>query len=184
MIYRRGINNSGYAVAPWVDGKRVLCPYYKTWEGMLRRVYCEASLIRQPTYRNASICLSWHWFSEFKAWMQTQDWKGKALDKDLLDWKNKHYSPKTCLFISGDVNNLLCLCPARRGEFPLGVCYHKASKKYLAQIVRYGKKSYLGLFTDITSAHEAYKRAKLEYIEELACLEPNQQIQDALRALH
>jgi hypothetical protein len=116
--------------------------------------------------------------------MQDQDWEGKALDKDLLDWRNKHYSPKTCLFISADINNLLCLCPARRGEFPLGVCYHKAGKKYQAQIVRYGKKTYLGLFTDITSAHLAYKKAKLEYIEELACLEPNQQIQDALRALH
>lgn len=42
----------------------------------------------------------------------------------------------------------------------LGVCWHKASSKWVAQIQVSGKKKHLGIFGDKFDAHEAYINAK------------------------
>ena len=183
MLYGIGINDANYHVAPGKRGQQKVCKYYKTWEAMLRRCYMPRNLKAQPTYADATVCEDWLRFSNFKKWMVKQDWEGRNLDKDLLDWQNKVYSPDTCLFISNDINNLLCLARKKRGEYPLGVCYHKASKKYLAQIVMFGSKRYLGIYSDFIEAHEVYKKTKLNYIKLLAHQEPNLKIKGALLAL-
>ena len=184
MIYGIGINDANYAVRPGKRGQGKTCPYYRRWEAMLRRCYFKPNLKRQPTYEEATVCESWLTFSNFKSWMETQNWEGLNLDKDLLDWQNKHYSPETCLFISDDINNLLCLARNHRGQYPLGVCFHKASGKFVAQIVMFGRKHYLGLFSDFIEAHLEYKNKKLEYIKILADQEPDPKIKGALLALH
>jgi hypothetical protein len=184
MLYGVGINDADYPVCPKdSSGKQHCCKYYKTWEAMLRRCYYPANLQAQPTYQPATVCDDWLRFSNFRNWMADQEWEGKCIDKDLLDWQNKVYSPETCLFISLDVNNLLCLARNARGPYPLGVCYHKASKKFVAQIVMYGKKTHLGLFTNFMDAHERYKLEKLTYIAKLADAESNPKIKGALLAL-
>lgn len=42
----------------------------------------------------------------------------------------------------------------------LGVCWHKASNKWIAQIQVSGKKRHLGIFSNKFEAHEAYLTAK------------------------
>lgn len=42
----------------------------------------------------------------------------------------------------------------------LGVCWHKASNKWVAQIQVAGKKKHLGIFSNKFDAHEAYLDAK------------------------
>ncbi|WP_155638650.1 HNH endonuclease [Burkholderia cepacia] len=49
-----------------------------------------------------------------------------------------------------------------------GVTFHKQMKKWQAQIMVNEKCIHLGLFTDPESAHEAYKKAALEYQGEFA----------------
>ena len=183
MLYGIGINDVEYPVRPGKRGETVFCPYYRVWEAMLRRCYFEPTLARQPTYRDASVCDEWLRCSVFTTWMKTQQWENKNLDKDLLNWRNKVYSPETCLFINDDINNLLVLARKARGQYPLGVTYHKASKKFMAQIMMFGKKHYLGLFTDFMAAHKRYQLEKLRYISMLADKENDPEVERALRAL-
>lgn len=105
LIYGVGINDAGYAVmkreeAGYVDGKRKrklvwACPYFRAWSSMLSRCYSTKWHERYPTYKGCTVSKEWHTFSNFRAWMVTQDWEGKSLDKDLLIEGNKIYSADT-----------------------------------------------------------------------------------------
>lgn len=77
-------------------------PQYIRWMSMLQRCYDEGALSRDPSYRGVTVCDEWLTFSNFKAWMDTKDWEGKCLDKDLKS--GSVYSPETCLFISEGLN--------------------------------------------------------------------------------
>ena len=117
--------------------------------------------------------------------MQSQDWQGKELDKDLRYQGNKHYGPDTCLFIPQELNKLLCLRHNARGELPLGVNYTTLhGKQYITAFCSFRAKSKnLGYFATIADAAEAYKTAKLAYIKELAEKETDPVIKDALLRL-
>lgn len=54
-----------------------------------------------------------------------------------------------------------------------GVCLHKASGKWIAQIKVNGKKMYLGTFSDILDAVEVYNQAAKEYHGEYAFVNNN-----------
>ena len=114
LVYGVGINDADYRVQEnkcYTNnlGKRATevlwrCPYYDRWYGMIRRCYSERELSRFPTYKGCSVCEEWLTFSNFKSWMEQQDWEGKHLDKDLLIYKNKVYSSETCVFVDYKVN--------------------------------------------------------------------------------
>ena len=53
-------------------------------------------------------------------------------------------------------------------DHKLGVCLHKANGKYKASISINGKRKYLGIYTTIQEASNAYNIAKSEYIIEKA----------------
>ena len=184
LIHGVGINDANYQVMfKDTDGKRHTCPYYRKWQAILVRVYCPKYHSKQPTYVGSTVCEEWLTFSQFKHWMAAQDWEGKELDKDLLDYRNKHYSPETCLFITKAQNNLLTLCKARRGELPLGVYFNKANNKFQASLSCHGKSKHMGSYDTPEEASKVYVEAKLEYIAELAAAENNPKIKRALIAL-
>lgn len=186
-LYGVGVNNAPYLIQ-YTDatGKSLQCPYYRRWCRMLERVYCPKFKARNPSYVLCTLEPAWLSFMSFRAWMETQDWQDKELDKDLLDQGNKHYGPATCLFISKALNRLLCLNGKTRGTYPLGVCQIQLSTKtrFQAQCNFYGKPKYLGLFDTAEAAAEKYKQAKLAYIAELAAKELNPKTKQALLRLH
>lgn len=174
LIYGIGINDADYAVVTYMSyynetGKRVrkakwVCPFYIRWINMLTRCYSTKRIKRTPTYIACEVCEEWKTFSSFKTWMESEDWEGKQLDKDLKVIGNKVYSPDTCLFIDQKVNTFVLEANKSRGEYPIGVCYHKLAKKYHARcnnpISR--KQEHLGLFDTPEEAHEAWKKRKRE----------------------
>lgn len=163
-----GINDANYMVCQKINGKQFKCPYYKTWSSMLRRCYCDKCHKEYPTYKECSVCDEWLTFSNFKNWMEKQDWQGKELDKDLLIQGNKVYSEDTCLFVCNKVNLLINNNKSQRGGYPQGVCWHKASSKVRAQCRVGNKKIHIGIFETAHEAYQAYKEFKYKVIKEVA----------------
>ena len=189
LLYGVGINDAKYRVGyKDKDGKSVSCPFYDRWRGMLGRCYSKKTHDRQPSYAECTVDETWKTFSVFKSWMQSQDWKGKHLDKDILNWGNKHYGPNNCLFVSQQINSLLILRGNHRGNYPLGVvrmCKKGTTYVYFqARCSFYGKQVSLGNFKTPEAASEVYKKAKLNHIATLAKLENDPKVRAALLALH
>ena len=170
-IYGVGINDADYAVNIRMgDGLIKRCHYYDTWKSMLRRCYCTYFKCRHTTYENCKVCDEWLVFSNFKRWMETQDWQGKQLDKDLLIKGNKTYSPETCIFVHQVVNKFVTDRSRKRGDYMLGVHWDKSRSKFKAQCSNpfTGKNEYLGRFDSEIEAHLAWKARKHELAVMLA----------------
>jgi len=115
--------------------------------------------------------------------MVTQDWQGKALDKDLLVKGNKLYSPETCVFIPESLNCFILESEANRGEYPIGVYWDKEANKYKAQCNNpfTRKKESLGRFLDPNEAYLAWKAKKHEHALRYADQQTDSRIAEALR---
>lgn len=181
-IFKVGINDADgpvvrYSELPRTsDGNRVQkviwrCPFHSKWVSMLKRCYSENYKKKYPTYKDVTCCEEWLTFSNFKSWMETQDWEGKELDKDLLVYQNKVYSPETCVFVSKEINGYMVKGCSDKGEYPIGVSYHKQakdmvnelSKPYHANISIGRKTNWLGSFYNPMDAHRAWQKAKIKY---------------------
>jgi hypothetical protein len=142
------------------------CPFYKTWQSMLKRCYNAGSLTKNPTYAGCSVDPYWHRFSIFRRWMAHQDWQGKQLDKDLLVPGNRVYGPVTCIFVTQEVNGLLAEQSKQRGLLPLGVTRH--DDKFKVTLKKRRKTHHVGVFETVEEAATAYSDAKAEWIESVA----------------
>jgi len=187
LLYGVGINDSEYKVyaSEMINGKRKViwrCPYYIAWGSMLLRCYSPAYHERWPSYIGCVVDKRWHKFSCFREWMIEQSWKGMELDKDILIPQNKIYSPESCAFVSAMTNNFLTGSDAARGEYPLGVCLRKREKKFMASCSNpFTKKiDNLGYFTCPNKAHEAWRARKHELAIELAKMQSDKRVADAL----
>jgi hypothetical protein len=191
LVYGVGINDADYAVYKYeaieVDGvlkqKRVwVCPYYRTWKDMLKRCYSTKLQEKHPTYKGCSVSEEWLRFSNFRSWMEKQDWECKQLDKDLLFSGNKVYSEETCVFVSGAVNSFTTDCGASRGEWPIGVYWNKGAGKFMSQCRNplTKKQEYLGLFTSEKEAHQAWLKRKLYLAHLLAAEQTDSRVAKAL----
>ena len=180
-IFNIGNNDAEYTVYPTINGKQVMCPYYAIWVSMLRRCYDTNFHKKQPTYKDCYVCTEWLDFSNFRTWMETQDWKNKVLDKDILVRGNKEYSPETCIFVTRAVNNLLTDRKAKRGLCKLGVNWCKTARKYKAHCnIGLGKQKALGAFNTEEEAHNAYCIYKAKVIIEVANKQTDVRIKSAL----
>jgi hypothetical protein len=99
-VYGVGINDADYITIYKSNGSTLTCPFYRRWKNMLSRCYDKKYLERNKTYKDCSVCKEWLTFSNFKAWMIKQDWRGNHLDKDITSQGNKVYSPNLCLFVT------------------------------------------------------------------------------------
>ena len=175
-----GVNDADYSIAPRVNGKQQLCPFYTTWTNMLKRCYYPIEQTKKPTYIDCSVVSEWHSLMAFKRWMETLDWRGNELDKDVLCLGNKIYGPDTCCFVSHAVNSLLTDREAARGNYPQGVYLDKQRQKFHAQIKINGSAKHLGRFTSPKDAHNAYCKAKSEYIAQHALAQSDPRIRSGL----
>ena len=149
---------------------------------MLKRCYIGEFLSKRPSYKGCSVTDEWLRFSTFKAWMETQDWEGKQMDKDILFPDNKTYGPETCVFVDAKVNSFIIERTASRGEWPIGVILYKQGGKFGAQCgsVVTGKQEYLGLFLTPEEAHQVWLTFKLEQAHILAAEQTDERVAKAL----
>lgn len=182
-VFGVGINDYPGTSSWYIDGVRVKCPFYRKWVSMLARCYKEEYLKTFPTYLDCYVCDEWKYFSNFRSWMESQDWKGKELDKDVLVEGNKVYSPDTCIFISRGLNSFLNDHAARRGQYPIGVSWHKLTQMFASQCSdpATGKSEHLGLFSTPEEAHQAWKRRKHEHALFYAAQETDPRLIEALK---
>lgn len=192
LVYGVGLNDADYVVEKreeigYKHGKRKqklvwICPYYLAWRNMIERCYSTKLQERYPTYKNCTVSDEWLKFSNFKAWMEKEDWEGKHLDKDLLFEGNKVYSAKTCVFVSGVVNRFTTDSKASRGGLLIGVSWHKGANKFQSNCSNpYTKKlEYLGRFTCEEAAHNAWLKRKLELARLLAAEQEDPRVATAL----
>jgi len=164
----------GVGVNDWVgnisvDGKPI--KEYKLWASMLKRCFSEEYKQNRQSYQGVTCSKDWlsmTTFIEDVSQMRGFGLGGWALDKDILQKGNKLYSKDTCCFVPLEVNILLTKRDNARGEYPVGVCFHKESGKFKAQLWVNGKRKHLGCFNTAEEAFQAYKLAKEAYIKVVA----------------
>ncbi len=193
LIYGIGINDADYNVSIkqtyicQTTGKKIrklvwICPYYLRWLSMFKRCYSHHYHLKHPSYKECEVFDSWHKFTNFRAWMEKQDWIDKQLDKDLLFPGNKVYGPDTCVFIDQKLNNFLLERANGRGEHPIGVHYDKTTFKYIAQCADFesSKRKRLGSFDSPNEAHKAWLTEKLRQARLLAQIQEDPRVSKAL----
>ena len=179
LICGVGINDADYDISRVVNGVDVKCNFYKRWYYVLNRCYSEKVHARQPRYVGCSVSNDWLTFSNFKRWMEKQDWHGKQLDKDILIRGNKVYSEGACVFVSATVNSFVV---GDDTDFS-GATWCKRELKFRAQCRNpiTGKNVQLGYFSCRHEAHLAWKKRKHEYACQLAGLQTDERVANALR---
>lgn len=193
LVYGVGINDADYTVQVKETvghteiGTKIqkllwFCPFYVKWKDMLRRCYSQKYHDKFPTYVGCRTVPEWHYFMTFRAWMEKQDWEGRHLDKDLLIPGNKVYSPDTCVFLDPNINTFLIESTKATGNLPIGVTFHRASGKFVAQgnSLETGKRKHLGLLVDPQDAHQTWLSSKLEEAKLLASSQKDERVSKAL----
>lgn len=192
LVYGVGINDADYVTqvketVRMFEGEREqeviwLCPFYVRWTSMLARCYSEKQQLKQPTYRGCSVTSEWLTFTNFKSWMEQQDWEGKELDKDILFPGNKVYGPEACVFVDRKVNLFIIESTSGRGEYPIGVDFSKTSGKFRAQCnsVNTGQNKHLGSFNTAEEAHKAWLAYKLSQAHILADEQTDERVAEVL----
>lgn len=183
LVHDVGLNDAGYVVQPSNSGEKSFCKIYLCWYNMISRCYSRIVQEKQPTYVGCTVCDEWLTFSNFKKWMETQEWKGKHLDKDIIKHGNKTYCPEFCCFIDPVVNSFITDSGATRGRFLIGVSKSKNRPALRARcnnpITK--KPEYLGYFKDEVLAHAAWKKRKHELACQLADMQKDPRVSQALR---
>lgn len=167
-LFGVGINDADYMVFPRASGKQVMCPYYRAWHNMIKRCYSVKSQEKSPTYIECSVTKEWLIFSNFRAWMEKQDCKGKELDKDILSAGNKVYGPDACIFVSATINCLLSDAAGIRGEYPKGVGIRRDTGRYRAYCNVKGRSETLGCLDTVEEAEYTYLTFKSDLIKKTA----------------
>jgi len=180
LVYGFGVNNSWFKVYSTINEKQVVYTPYQTWMGMLKRCYSSTYQDKYPTYIGCTVCPEWLTFSVFEAWMLEQEFDGMVLDKDIIRQGNKVYSPDFCRFVSPALNSLLVGCDASRGDYPMGVNWHKRDRVYRSQIRINGKSKHLGTFKTASEAKAAFDKAKYAEIRRHAMMQSDPAIREGL----
>jgi len=164
-----GINDSKVTTI-MKDGSR--CEAYMKWKAMVNRVYGKKALERNHNYFTTLCSQHFLTFSNFKAWYDKQVGayeKGFELDKDLLLKGCKVYSVETCILLPKEINSFIIRrCKDRQDKLPIGVSFHKQTRKFKAQINVGGKRTTLGTFTNPADAFWCYKQEKQKQAKDLA----------------
>lgn len=182
LVHGAGLYKKGKYTARF-NGKKT--KHYNAWISMLNRCYSVKYQEKHQTYIGCTVCAEWLSFQSFAEWYEFEypkDGNEYQLDKDLKILGNKIYSPETCLFVSRQVNTFTLDCGSARGAFMIGTHWHKGHKKFaaLCQNPFTSKREHLGYFTNQLQAHMVWRKRKSELAYELAMIQDNQEVADAL----
>lgn len=141
------------------------------WHHMIERCY-DKSYHSYDLYGGAGItvCDEWESFDVFFKWFISQpNYKvnGMEIDKDLKG--GMIYSPDNCVLLPKRLNTAMIARRKKNSNLPVGVL--RTGKKFAAGMTQYGKKFHVGAYSSAEEASLMYKRAKKEYIMELAEIE-------------
>ena len=173
LVYGKGFNDKTRLAS--VDGKNV--KEYNLWHNMLKRCFSEKLQTRRPTYKGCNVSDNFLTYSYFYDWCQEQigfdkvneNGKSWCLDKDILFTGNKTYSETACVFVPNEINVFFNERGNARGEYPLGVYFHKQKGKFVAQCALNGKQQqHLGHFKTPEEAFAVYKPFKENLCKQLA----------------
>ena len=158
------------------NGKMTKC--YEVWNHMLQRCYDSKYHEKYSTYKDCEVVEEWLNLQNFGNWFDDNYYEVKnekmCLDKDILNKGNKIYSPNNCIFVPDKINTLFVKCNKSRGDYPIGVCYHKSIGKFIARCSIYdfktnkSKNKHLGYYDTPNEAFKIYKQFKEKYIKEVA----------------
>lgn len=151
-------------------GRRKVTKAYDVWRGMFERCYDKKYLAARPTYQECTVSEEWQNYDSFYEWFELNYKEGMCLDKDILVQGNKEYHPDKCCFVPNHINNIIVDHKSKRGDYPVGVTYHKRSGMFRAQGSKYGKFYSVGDYHTVEEAFEAYKTFKYDYVREAACV--------------
>ena len=161
----RPVKRGEYIDDAGIHHPRWTCPIYTAWKNVITRSRCPKYHAKFPAYEDVEVCPEWQHLSNFEAWVETQDYLGKVLDKDILG-DGKLYSPETCAFISARLNGFLVGTRIKK-DLPLGVTWEDDRQKYKAEIAMNRKSKRLGNFHNKWEAHLVYCKAKLELAKQI-----------------
>lgn len=171
VMYDNCYNDVVFNVAVRIgkDKTQRLHPAYNSWKCMLRRCYDPKDLSKNPSYIGCYVCDEWKYFSNYLIWWKDNYIEDFQLDKDILYFGNKVYSPETCIFIPQWLNKFVVASDRNRVESKLGVSWDKQCEKYKARCKMGSKKKVktLGLFDNETDAHNAWLDYKLKMLEDM-----------------
>ena len=145
--------------------------WYKIWCDMLRRCYDPKSQEKYPTYKGCIVENKWLNFQNICEWLDKNYYEVPSeimcLDKDILYKGNKIYSRETCIFVPQRINNLFVKHDNARGNNPIGM-YETPSGNYQTYCNDgYGKRIYLGTYTNKEEGFRVYKNYKEKVIKEV-----------------
>lgn len=165
LVYGVGINDSDKVIC-MENGNNIA---YNMWHKVIERSFSVKLKEKHRTYKDCNVCEEWIYFSNFEKWFnehKNEYHDGYHIDKDILVKGNKVYSPETCCFVPNRINTLFTKANSLRGDLPIGV--EKHGDKYKVLFHKYDKSMYLGLYHNKIDAFNAYKKAKEDYIKEVA----------------
>jgi hypothetical protein len=169
--YDKTVYGVGFIGVGKYGGKKDHRKAYKTWSDMIQRCYCP-DIEKQYGYLGCNVADEWHNFQNFAKWyydnMYTIDGENLHLDKDLMFFNNKIYSPDTCLLIPERINYLLIRQSSCRGKYPIGVRKGRNRSRFEARCMTHNGKESIGFFDTPEEAFYAYKKRKEEFIKEIA----------------
>lgn len=172
LVYGVGVNDRKYTTGH--GGKPT--KEYVLWFTIIQYCYNPKFQAKHHKFIGCLVSDNFLNYSKFHEWCHDQTGFGKIdangrhwhLDKDILVPDNKIYSENICVFVPKDIMAFFNDRSNARGEWPIGVYFHKPTGKFLAHCNVKGNRQHLGSFNTPEDAHAAYKAFKEALCKELA----------------
>lgn len=106
--YDRSIYGVGYVGEGYLTKENgVAKKEYNIWKNMIRRCYSSENKYTFVAYKDCIVCDEWHNYSKFAKWYNSNYYNCSEtleVDKDILSYDHKVYSPETCMLIPRKIN--------------------------------------------------------------------------------
>lgn len=143
---------------------------YNAWHHMLQRCNSKKFKEKNITYKDCCISeefLNFQLYAKFYNENKWTDSLNLIPDKDIKTKGNKIYSRDTILLVDARINSLFTQRKNGRGKYPIGVV-KKGNKFHSRMSDGNGNMTFLGAYNTEVEAFYAYKKAKEEFIKQIA----------------
>ncbi|AUO79451.1 HNH homing endonuclease 2 [Bacillus phage BSP10] len=167
-VYDRTVHKVGY-LGEGIYTYNTHRAAYNTWSSMLNRCYGKTG---HKAYKDCTVATEWHNFQNFCEWFEDNYYEVNeertALDKDILYKGNRVYSSDTCVFVPKTINSLFIRNRSTGSNLPIGVYFDKKKSMYRAKCNAEGTEKFIGRYSNLNEAFNAYKYFKESYIKRIA----------------